>query len=201
MAKLYFHYATMNAGKSSLLLQANHNYTSQGMRTLLLSSVLDVRSGVGAIKSRIGIEAACLPTLEDTNLFEIIAADVKAGKAEGNPLRCVFVDEAQFLHPRQVVELSRAVDDLGVPVMCYGLRTDFMGSLFPGSEALFRLSDEIREARSVCWCGSRATMVLRLDSDGKPMESGEQIAVGGSEMYASVCRKHWFARDTGRSEV
>lgn len=194
MAKLYFHYATMNAGKSSYLLQANHNYTSQGMRTLLLSSAVDTRSGAGVIASRLGISAPATPFSPEDDLRAVIAEALPGD----NPLRCVFVDEAQFLAEAQVEGLARAVDEFGVPVMTYGLRTDFMGRLFPGSDALFRLADEIREIRAVCWCGKRATMVLRLDGDGRPVRQGEKIAVGGNEMYASVCRAHWFSGESGR---
>lgn len=188
MAKLYFHYSAMNAGKSAQLLQANHNYVSQGMRTFLLSSRIDTRSGCGTIASRIGIEADCYGFRPDENLFEIVHGESGIGS-----LACVFVDEAQFLTEKQVMELARVVDELGIPVMCYGLRTDFMGRLFTGSEALFRFAEEIREIRAVCWCGRRATLVLRLDSSGNPVMSGESIAVGGNDMYASVCREHWLA--------
>lgn len=196
MAKLYYHYATMNAGKSSLLLQANHNYTSQGMRTFLISSALDHRSGTGMIRSRLGIEAESFPATVDHDLFAVVR-DAMESKDDARELRCVFVDEAQFLKPAQVEQLTRIVDQLGVPVMAYGLRTDFRGELFPGSEALFRYADEIREARSVCWCGSRATMILRTDEAGNVVKDGEQIVVGGDDMYTSVCRKHWASGDTG----
>lgn len=193
MAKLYFHYATMNAGKSAYLLQANHNYTSQGMRTLLIGSAIDTRSGAGHITSRIGLTATCAVAGPETCLFEVVRADIAAAEAEGNPLRCVFVDEAQFLSEAQIVQLARVVDNLGVPVMAYGLRTDFMGRLFTGSDALMRLADEIREVRAVCWCGKRATMVLRTGPDGQVVREGVSVAVGGNDMYASVCRAHWFA--------
>lgn len=192
MAKLYFHYATMNAGKSAVLLQANHNYTSQSMRTLLISSSVDTRSGVGTISSRIGLSAACKAASQQTCLFELVQADILDAETDGNPLRCVFVDEAQFLTENQIIQLARVVDELGVPVMAYGLRTDFMGRLFPGSEALMRFADEIREARSVCWCGKRATMILRTDAEGRVLREGASILVGGNDMYTSVCRAHWF---------
>lgn len=188
MAKLYFHYATMSAGKSAVLLQASHNYTSQGMRTLLMSSAIDTRSGENRIASRIGIEAEAASFSETDDLYE----KTRGAISDGDEVKCLFVDEAQFLSEAQVIQLTKVVDDLGIPVMAYGLRTDFQGNLFPGSEAMLRFADEIREVRAVCFCGRRATMILRLGSDGKVIRSGEAIAVGGDDMYRSVCRKHWF---------
>jgi len=162
MAKLYFHYSTMNAGKSTLLLQASHNYRERGMQTYLITARLDNRAGAGRIKSRIGFgtEAETFEAGED--MFAKLAARLKLG-----PVACVFIDEAQFLEKEQVWQLARAVDDLRVPVMCYGLRVDFRGELFPGSAALLALADEMREARTICHCGKKATMVVRQDQDGK----------------------------------
>ena len=186
MAKLYFHYSTMNAGKSTVLLQASHNYRERGMQTYLLTAKLDDRAGDGRIASRIGIGAEADTFLPGDDLLARIAARM----AEG-PVACVFVDEAQFLTREQVWQLARAVDDLGVPVMCYGLRVDFRGELFPGSAALLAIADEMREVRTICHCGKKATMVVRMDGAGEPMREGEQVQIGGNETYLSLCRRHW----------
>ncbi len=186
MAKLYFHYSTMNAGKSTLLLQASYNYRERGMDTYLLTARLDNRAGEGRIGSRIGIgcEADTFEAGED--LFAKIARRLDAG-----PVACVFIDEAQFLEKEQVWQLARAVDDLHVPIMCYGLRVDFRGELFPGSAALLALADEMREARTICHCGKKATMVVRQDEAGNVLTDGAQIQIGGNETYVSLCRRHW----------
>jgi thymidine kinase len=186
MAKLYFHYSTMNAGKSTLLLQASHNYRERGMETFLITARLDNRAGQGRIGSRIGFgtEADTFEAGED--LFAKLAARLEQG-----PVACVFIDEAQFLEKEQVWQLARAVDDLKVPVMCYGLRVDFRGELFPGSAALLALADEMREARTICHCGKKATMVVRQGQDGNVLHDGAQVQIGGNETYVSLCRKHW----------
>ena len=186
MAKLYFHYSTMNAGKSTLLLQASHNYRERGMETFLITARLDSRAGQGRIGSRIGFgtEADTFEAGED--LFAKLAARLEQG-----PVACVFIDEAQFLEKEQVWQLARAVDDLKVPVMCYGLRVDFRGELFPGSAALLALADEMREARTICHCGKKATMVVRQGQDGNVLHDGAQVQIGGNETYVSLCRKHW----------
>ncbi len=186
MAKLYFHYSTMNAGKSTLLLQASHNYRERGMATYLLTARLDDRAGAGRIASRIGIAAQADTYGAGTDLFAAIASRLAAG-----PVACVFLDEAQFLTRRQVWQLARAVDDLGVPVMCYGLRVDFRGELFPGSSALLALADEMREVRTICHCGRKATMVIRRGADGRVLRDGAQVQIGGDETYVSLCRRHW----------
>ncbi|MCB2093742.1 MAG: thymidine kinase [Rhodobacteraceae bacterium] len=186
MAKLYFHYSTMNAGKSTLLLQAAHNYRERGMQTCLLTARLDDRGGQGRIASRIGIGEAADTFDADSDLFAGIAARIESG-----PLACVFLDEAQFLTPEQVWQLARVVDDLGVPVMCYGLRVDFRGGLFPGSAALLALADEMREVRTICHCGKKATMVARKGPDGRFQRDGAQVQIGGNETYVSLCRRHW----------
>jgi thymidine kinase len=186
MAKLYFHFSTMNAGKSTSLLQASHNYRESGMQTYLITARLDHRAGRGRIASRIGIG-------EDADTFspgEDLFAKLKA-RFEKGPVACVFIDEAQFLAKSQVWQLARAVDDLGVPVMCYGLRVDFQGSLFPGSAALLAWADEMREVRTICHCGKKATMVVRKGPDGKALSDGEQVMIGGNETYVSLCRRHW----------
>lgn len=188
MAKLYFNYSTMNAGKSTLLLQAAHNYRERGMQAYLLTARLDDRAGQGRIASRIGIGSDADMFDQATDLFAIIRAQLETG-----PVDCVFLDEAQFLTKDQVWQLARAVDDLGVPVMCYGLRVDFRGELFPGSAALLALSDEMREVRTICHCGKKATMVVRRGPDGKALRDGAQVQIGGNETYDSLCRRHWRA--------
>jgi len=186
MAKLYFHYSTMNAGKSTLLLQAAHNYEERGMSVFPVTAQLDHRAGPGRIGSRIGFGREAATFSGDEDLFAKITARLAAG-----PVDCVLVDEAQFLSQAQVWQLARAVDDLGVPVMCYGLRVDFRGQLFPGSAALLALADEIREIRTICHCGRKATMVARQDDKGNVVTEGAQVQIGGNETYVSLCRRHW----------
>ncbi|MGR3468334.1 MAG: thymidine kinase [Shimia sp.] len=186
MAKLYFHYSTMNAGKSTLLLQASYNYIERGMETYLLTAAFDDRAGPGKIGSRIGIEAEADTYTPSTDLFAMIERRLARGDCA-----CVMVDEAQWLTRDQVWQLARAVDDLGVPIMCYGLRVDFRGELFPGSAALLALADEMREVRTICHCGRKATMVIRTDAEGRALTEGAQIEVGGNERYVSLCRRHW----------
>ena len=186
MAKLYFHYSTMNAGKSTALLQASHNYREGGMATYLITAQFDNRAGEGRIASRIGIGEPADTYRPDEDLF----AKISTRLAEGE-VACVFLDEAQFLTREQVWQLARAVDDLGVPVMCYGLRVDFQGNLFPGSAALLAWADEMREVRTICHCGKKATMVIRRGPDGQALKDGEQVQIGGNETYVSLCRRHW----------
>ena len=186
MAKLYFNYSTMNAGKSTVLLQAAHNYAERGMKTYLLTAQFDNRAGEGRIASRIGIgEAADTFSISD-DLYRKIEHRITVG-----PCACVFIDEAQFLSSEQVWQLARAVDDLGVPVMTYGLRVDFQGELFPGSATLLALADEMREVRTICFCGKKATMVVRKDANGDVVTGGNQVQIGGNESYVSLCRRHW----------
>lgn len=186
MAKLYFHYSTMNAGKSTILLQASYNYRERGMDTYLMTARLDNRAGAARIASRIGIEDDADTFEPNEDLFSKVKARLAAG-----PCACVFIDEAQFLQKEQVWQLARAVDDLRIPIMCYGLRVDFQGELFPGSAALLALADEMREARTICHCGKKATMVVRQDDSGKVLLDGDQVQIGGNESYVSLCRKHW----------
>jgi thymidine kinase len=188
MAKLYFNYSTMNAGKSTLLLQAAHNYREGGMQTYLITAQMDNRAGMGRIASRIGIGEPADTFAQGEDMFAKIAARQTIG-----PIACVFIDEAQFLSKDQVWQLARAVDDLGVPVMAYGLRVDFQGNLFPGSAALLAWADEMREVRTICHCGKKATMVMRRGPDGRALKDGDQVQIGGNETYVSLCRRHWRA--------
>lgn len=186
MAKLFFNFSTMNAGKSTMLLQASYNYRERGMETYLLTAAHDNRAGSGQIASRIGIAQDADIYARESNLYKMIDTRRKA-----STLACVFVDEAQFLTPEQVWQLARVVDDQDVPVICYGLRVDFLGQTFPGSASLLALADELKEVKTICWCGAKATMVVRQDEDGNVQTKGDQIQIGGNETYISLCRKHW----------
>ena len=186
MAKLYFNYSTMNAGKSTVLLQASHNYRERGMQTHLMTAYIDGRAGEGRIASRIGISERADTFRPGDDVFTMIDNRLQRG-----PIACVFVDEAQFLSEDQVWQLARAVDDLNIPVLAYGLRVDFQGKLFPGSAALLALADEMREVRTICKCGRKATMVIRHDENGNTITEGAQVQIGGNETYISLCRKHW----------
>ncbi|MGV3344250.1 thymidine kinase [Enterobacteriaceae bacterium LUAb1] len=186
MAQLYFYYSTMNAGKSTALLQSSYNYQERGMHTLIWTAEIDNRFGAGKVSSRIGLSApACLYS-NTTVLFDEICKMHKS-----NPVHCVLVDECQFLTREQVLSLSEVVDRLDIPVLCYGLRTDFRGELFTGSHYLLAWSDKLIELKTICHCGRKAGMVLRLDSEGAPFKEGEQVVIGGNERYVSVCRKHY----------
>lgn len=187
MAKLYFYFASMNAGKSTTLLQADFNYRERGMRTMLWTAQLDTRSE-GMVRSRIGLENDAHHYSPDTDLWAAISADHAAV-----PLDCVLVDEAQFLTKDQVWQLARVADELGIPVLCYGLRTDFQGELFPGSAALLGIADALVELKAVCHCGRKSTMNLRVDGDGNPVKQGEQTEIGGNDRYLALCRKHFSA--------
>ncbi|WP_299077248.1 thymidine kinase [uncultured Ruegeria sp.] len=186
MAKLYFNYSTMNAGKSTVLLQASHNYRERGMDTYLMTAAVDGRAGDGRIASRIGISEQADKFRPEDDVFSMIENRLNRGA-----VACVFIDEAQFLSEVQVWQLARAVDDLNVPVLAYGLRVDFQGKLFPGSAALLALADEMREVRTICECGRKATMVIRRDENGQAITEGAQVQIGGNETYVSLCRKHW----------
>lgn len=182
----------MNAGKSTALLQASHNYRERGMHTLILTSTFDDRTIVGEIASRIGLKEKAELFSPKLDLLEFVENQNRA-----KPLSCVLIDEAQFLSEAQVWQLSRVVDELDIPVMCYGLRTDFQAKLFPGSKALLAIADQMREIRTICWCGAKAIMVLRLNEDGVPVVDGAQVDIGGNDKYVSVCRRHWRQRDLG----
>ena len=186
MAKLYFYFASMNAGKSTTLLQADFNYRERGMQTMLWTAALDDRADDKAIESRIGLGADAHRYSGDTDMWaEIIAAH----KVE--PLDCILIDEAQFLTKEQVWQLARLSDEAGIPVLCYGLRTDFQGELFPGSAALLGIADALVELKAVCHCGRKATMNLRVDESGAAVKQGAQTEIGGNDRYVALCRKHF----------
>ena len=191
MAKLYFSYAAMNAGKSTLLLQASYNYQERGMQTLLFTSGLYAEGGVGLITSRIGVHAEAELYSPGDQLYDRIAGILKT-----THISCIFVDEAQFLTPDQVWQLARVADRLKVPVMCFGLRTDFQGKLFPGSSELLAIADVLREIRTICHCGAKATMVVRHGADGHVLTEGSQVSIEKA-VYVSLCRRHW-EEETGR---
>lgn len=191
MAKLYFYYASMNAGKSTNLLQADFNYRERGMATMLWTAALDTRSE-GMIRSRIGLEADANRFTPGTDLW----AEVNARHA-ATPLACVLIDEAQFLTARQVWQCARLADEAGIPVLCYGLRTDFRGDLFPGSAVLLGIADSLIEMKGVCHCGRKATMNLRVTAGGDAVKAGQQTEVGGNERYVALCRRH-FSEALGR---
>ncbi|MEX1107520.1 MAG: thymidine kinase [Dongiaceae bacterium] len=192
MAKLYFYYSTMNAGKSTSLLQSSHNYRERGMRALVYTAKLDQRGG-GKVHSRIGLTSEALHFGADTDLFGEISAE-HARQA----VNCVLLDEAQFLTPAQVEALAGVVDQLTIPVLCYGLRTDFRGELFPGSARLLALADELSELKTICHCGRKATMNVRIGADGGVECDGAQVEIGGNERYLSLCRRHYFEATGGR---
>lgn len=185
MAKLVFHYGVMNAGKSQALLQVNHHYQSQGRPTLILKPIIDERDGADFVVSRLGIRAPSMPVSPNDNLEHVVAGSFSDQKPS-----VVLVDEAQFFSPKQIRQLADVVDGLGIPVMAYGLRTDFLGNLFPGSRALFELADDVIELGQICFCERKARMNLRFDKTGYVMRDGDSIHIGDSE-YRSVCRKHW----------
>ena len=186
MAKLYFNYSTMNAGKTTVLLQAAHNYSERGMNPFLLTASADIRSGIGTIKSRIGLKKSAQTFSQSVDLLNKVQ-EANSKKS----ISCVFVDEAQFLTEQQVWQLAKVVDDLKIPVLCFGLRVDFQGNLFPGSKCLLSIADELKEVKTICHCGKKATMVIR-QSNGKTVVDGDQVQIGGNESYTSLCRKHWL---------
>ncbi len=185
MAKLYFYYSAMNAGKSTVLLQSSYNYRERGMHTLMLTPEIDTLHGSGRIHSRIGLEGDARTFSQVDDLLRIVEEET-----EREPIHCVLVDEAQFLTRKQVAQLCDIADQLGVPVLTYGLRTDFRGELFEGSQYLLAWADTMNEIKTICHCGRKATMVLRIGPDGKAVKEGSQVEVGGNERYLSVCRKH-----------
>ncbi|CAB0150579.1 Thymidine kinase [Pseudidiomarina piscicola] len=186
MASLYYSYSAMNAGKSTSLLQVAHNYEERDQRVLLLTPAIDDRAGKGRIASRLGIDRGALAFTSSTDL----AALIEARHAQ-QQIDCVLIDEAQFLTESQVWQLTDVVDRVGIPVMCYGIRTDAFGQAFPGSAVLLAVADKVNEMKTICFCGRKATMNLRIDEKGDAVKVGEQIAIGGNDRYISCCRRHW----------
>ena len=187
MAKLYFYYSSMNAGKSTALLQASYNYRERGMNTLVLAPTLDDRYGTGLVTSRIGLQSKAVSILPDEALFARVSSLIVE-----KPLHCVLIDEAQFLSKKQVLQLGRISDHLDIPVLAYGLRTDFQGEPFEGSKYLLAIADNLKEIKAICHCGSKATMVIRQDPDGNVITSGKSVEIGGNDRYVSMCRKHFY---------
>jgi thymidine kinase len=187
MAKLYFYYSSMNAGKSTALLQASYNYRERGMNTIVLVPFLDDRYGQGVVTSRIGLQSEAVSIRPEEDLF----ARVSSLMSE-KPLHCVLIDEAQFLSKQQVLQIGRISDHLDIPVLAYGLRTDFRGEPFEGSKYLLAIADNLKEIKAICHCGSKATMVIRQDPDGSIITSGESVEIGGNDRYVSMCRKHFY---------
>ncbi|MEC7627701.1 MAG: thymidine kinase [Verrucomicrobiota bacterium] len=192
MAKLYFHYSSMNAGKSTALLQANHNYIERGMRPILYTAALDDRDGQGKIRSRIGIEEKAETFANGDDLYQLVKDMNEVRRVD-----CLLIDEAQFLNKDQVAQLGRLVDEEGIPVLTYGIRTDFLGEAFEGSRYLMAWADEIKEIKTICHCGKKATMNARVDASGKMEKEGEQIEIGGNERYVSLCRSCFAKGQTG----
>ncbi len=189
MAKLYFYYAAMNAGKSTTLLQADFNYRERGMRTMLYTAGVDDRSGCGVIDSRIGLRAEANVYGPATSIKAEVEEEIKRRQVD-----CILLDEAQFLSRAQVVDLAAICDELNIPVLAYGLRTDFQGNLFEGSGALLALADTLVELKAICECGRKATMNLRVDRDGRPVSAGAQTEIGGNDRYIALCRRHFMER-------
>ncbi|HEX7783478.1 MAG TPA: thymidine kinase [Sphingobium sp.] len=192
MAKLYFYYSSMNAGKSTTLLQSSFNYRERGMHTMLWTAEIDHRYQAGRITSRIGLDADANMFGDDTDIHAAVAAEHARA-----PIACVLVDEAQFLTRAQVLQLAAVCDQLNVPVLCYGLRTDFRGELFEGSAQLLGIADTISEIKTVCDCGRKATMNLRVDGEGRAIHFGDQTEIGGNDRYIALCRRHFMERIDG----
>ena len=189
MASLYFKYAAMNSGKSTQLMQAHYNYIERGMRPVAMTAQLDNRYGEGKITARIGIDLPAHMFGKTTDIFDFI-------RGLKHPVDALLIDEAQFLSEEQVFQCAKIVDELDIPVLAYGLKTDFLGKLFTGSEALLRLADNLEEIKTICWCGKKATQTARL-SDGEVVRAGAQIAIGGNDRYTALCRKHFIGGDAG----
>jgi thymidine kinase len=197
MAKLYFYYSAMNAGKTTTLLQSAHNYRERGMRVLILTPRLDDRAGPGVVASRIGLQAEGTTFTGDDDLLRLVDAEL----AESGRLHCVLVDEAQFLSRAQVWQLSEVVDQRGIPVLCYGLRTDFRGELFEGSQYLLAWADELSEIKTICHTGAKATMTVRVDAAGRVVQDGPQVEIGGNQRYVSVSRAEYKKITRGESTM
>ncbi len=188
MAKLYFYYSAMNAGKSTVLLQSSYNYREKGMQTLLYTPALDTRIQQGVIHSRIGLSEDASIFNETDNLYLLV-------KNQNTTYHCILIDEAQFLTREQVYQLTEIADQLNIPVLAYGLRTDFRGELFIGSQFLLAWADELVELKTICHCGRKATMILRMNEKGEVVSDGAQVLIGGNNLYASTCRKHFKAKE------
>jgi thymidine kinase len=196
MAKVYFYYAAMNAGKSTVLLQSSYNYRERGMRTLLFTPSIDTRYGIGRIESRIGLRSGAIPLAASDD----VAARVRT-EHQAQPVACVLVDEAQFLTPAQIWQLADVADAIDIPVLCYGLRTDFQGNLFPGSATLLGVADDLTELKTICFCGRKATMNLRIDQNGRALTKGEQVEIGGNNRYVAACRRHFKEALAGKPVI
>lgn len=186
MAQMYFYYSAMNAGKSTTLLQSSFNYQERGMTPVIFTAALDDRYGVGKVSSRIGLQSDAHLFRPDTNLYQEIAALHEVEKRH-----CILIDECQFLSKEQVYQLTEVVDKLHIPVLCYGLHTDFLGELFEGSKYLLSWADKLVELKTICHCGRKANMVIRTDEHGVAIKEGDQVAIGGNDRYVSVCRQHY----------
>src|SRR5262245_29433078 len=186
MAKVYFYSSAMNAGKSTVLLQSSYNYRERGMRTRLFTPSIDTRYGTGRIESRIGLRSGAIPLASTDDIFARVRTE-----HQSQPVACVLVDEAQFLTPAQVWQIAEVADGLDIPVLCYGLRTDFQGKLFPGSATLLGIADDLTELKTICFCGRKATMNLRVDRDGRAVKEGDQVEIGGNNRYIATCRRHF----------
>lgn len=191
MAKLYFRYGAMNSSKTANALMVKFNYEERQQRVLLLKPALDVRDGVGVMRSRAGLSSSCLLVEREGSIYDAIEDALREG-----PLHCLIIDEAQFLTKAQVLELTELVDERKIPVICYGLRADFVGNLFEGSQWLLAFADTVEEVKTICWCGRKAIMNARL-LDGRVVREGEQIVLGGNDRYISLCRQHWKTGETG----
>ncbi len=196
MAKLYFYYSAMNAGKSTVLLQSSYNYQERGMRTLVFVPTIDTRSGLGRVRSRIGLESPAEVLSPTDNILNRVRHEHASA-----PVACVLVDEAQFLTRAQVEQLTDVADTLDIPVLCYGLRTDFQAQLFPGSGALLALADDLTELKTICHCGRKATMNLRVDAAGHAVKEGAQVEIGGNDRYIAMCRRHFRSALAGEHTV
>lgn len=197
MAKLYFYYSAMNAGKTTTLLQASHNYNEREMSTLLFTPCFDDRYGKNKIVSRIGISSEAIPFDKSHDFYNYIT---DLTKNNGKKIHCILIDEAQFLSKKHVSQLCDVVDELNIPILCYGLRTNFLGETFEGSQYLLAWADEMTEIKTICHCGSKASMTMRVDENGQAIKSGNVIEIGGNDRYVAVCRKHFKQQTTKREE-
>lgn len=194
MAKLHFYYSAMNAGKTTTLLQSDYNYRERGMETLLFTPAFDDRFEVGSIASRIGLKAKAICFDQAFNFYDYIAPFLQK---KNHTYKCILVDEAHFLNKQQVYDLTRIVDDFNIPILAYGLRTDFLGEPFEGSKYLLAWAEDIIEIKTICHCGRKATMNARVDAMGRMVKEGEQVEIGGNDRYVATCRRHYYEGDVG----